>query len=83
MFIQFDGSILDLDALRLELQAAGINALSIRTSRWIRLDLLTREETDPFGRIDIELELAPRHIARARIAALEVVMAGSPHVSRS
>jgi hypothetical protein len=80
MFIQFNGIILNREALLLELRAAGLEVLSIRSSRWIQTDFVTLEEADAGGRIDVELELAPRHVATPRVAALTAFMAASPHV---
>lgn len=80
MFVQYDGELLDPEALRLDLRDQGIEALSITTSCWIRTDPGTLAQSETGGRIDVELPYEVRPKAVASISKLSAVLAASPQV---
>ena len=79
MQIQFDGEISDVDTLKAELESKGHKIVSIKTSRWIGKDLVTGEEVDKGGRIDVEIEDEPAKTVNPKIRAIEKDLQSSQH----
>jgi hypothetical protein len=81
MHIQFNGKLADEAHLLAELRARGIDALSVRASRWIRTHPASGEESDAGGRIDVEIQHRPMPEARPVIEAVERLIDDSPLVT--
>lgn len=81
MYIQFNGELADEAQLLADLRARGIDALSVRRSRWVRVDPASGEQVDAGGRIDIEIRQRAMPDARPEIEAVAAFMAASPLVT--
>jgi hypothetical protein len=81
MYIQFNGQLDDESQLLADLRTRGIDALSVRASRWIRTDAESGEESDAGGRIDVEIRHRAMPEARSVIEAVEAFMADAPLVT--
>jgi hypothetical protein len=81
MYIQFNGQLADESRLLADLRARGMDALSVRASRWVRTDAASGQELDAGGRIDVEIRHRPMPDARSVIEAVEAFMADTPLVT--
>jgi len=80
MYVQFNGDLADESQLLADLRARGIDALSVRRSRWVRIDPVSGEQVDAGGRIDVEIRHRALPDARPEIGAIAAFMAASPLV---
>ena len=81
LHIQFNGQLADESQLLADLRARGIEALSVRASRWVRTDPVSGEESDAGGRIDVEIRYRSLPDSRPVIEAVDRFMAETPRAA--